>query len=223
MAARRNIGEVDLGAGSTIGGGAIGGGVPQADETTLGGGEVATQAETDTGTDDTRIVTPLKLANYSGIPAAEAFTSGVHASTDHTGITGVSDGETESVTLGSTTSISRTIPGGTLAVDNESLEFEIWGTCISTGTISFTLDATPILSLTTEASYHFGVRGTIIRTGAATQVVTAVGGSGSSGFTKTIRLNSSLTKTLSNPLDLVGAQSVGNHTFLGMTIRKWAA
>lgn len=34
----------------------------QATETVVGGGEVATQTETDTGTDDTRIVTPLKLA-----------------------------------------------------------------------------------------------------------------------------------------------------------------
>jgi len=33
----------------------------QATETAVGGGELATQAETNTGTDDTRIVTPLKL------------------------------------------------------------------------------------------------------------------------------------------------------------------
>lgn len=35
--------------------------VVQATETQLGGGEIATQAETETGTDDTRIVTPKKL------------------------------------------------------------------------------------------------------------------------------------------------------------------
>lgn len=39
---------------------------PSATETTAGIAELATQAETDTGTDDLRIVTPLKLANYSG-------------------------------------------------------------------------------------------------------------------------------------------------------------
>lgn len=39
---------------------------PSATETTAGIAELATQAETDTGTDDLRIVTPLKLANWSG-------------------------------------------------------------------------------------------------------------------------------------------------------------
>jgi hypothetical protein len=39
---------------------------PAASETTPGIAEIATQAETDAGTDDARIVTPLKLANWSG-------------------------------------------------------------------------------------------------------------------------------------------------------------
>lgn len=51
----------------------------KASETNLGGAEIATQAETDAGTDDERIVTPLKAANSPrnplgkqtvGIPAA---------------------------------------------------------------------------------------------------------------------------------------------------------
>lgn len=37
-----------------------------ASETTAGIAEIATQAETDAGTDDLRFVTPLKLATYSG-------------------------------------------------------------------------------------------------------------------------------------------------------------
>ena len=37
-----------------------------ASESTAGIAELATQAETDTGTDDARIVTPLKLASWSG-------------------------------------------------------------------------------------------------------------------------------------------------------------
>lgn len=37
-----------------------------ATETVAGVAELATQGETDTGTDDARIVTPLKLANWSG-------------------------------------------------------------------------------------------------------------------------------------------------------------
>lgn len=39
---------------------------PAASETTAGIAEIATQAETDTGTDDARMVTPLKLASYAG-------------------------------------------------------------------------------------------------------------------------------------------------------------
>lgn len=38
---------------------------PSASETTAGVAELATQAETDTGTDDARIVTPLKLKSWS--------------------------------------------------------------------------------------------------------------------------------------------------------------
>lgn len=40
--------------------------VTQATETQLGGAEVATQAEVNAGTDDTRFVTPLKLAAFAG-------------------------------------------------------------------------------------------------------------------------------------------------------------
>jgi hypothetical protein len=40
--------------------------VPPASESTAGIAAIATQAQTDAGTDDQRIVTPLKLANWSG-------------------------------------------------------------------------------------------------------------------------------------------------------------
>ena len=39
---------------------------PSASETTAGIAEIATQGETDTGTDDARFITPLKLATYAG-------------------------------------------------------------------------------------------------------------------------------------------------------------
>lgn len=45
---------------------AFGTSAPAASETTAGIAELATQAETDAGTDDLRIVTPLKLATYAG-------------------------------------------------------------------------------------------------------------------------------------------------------------
>lgn len=45
---------------------AFGSSAAPASETTAGVAELATQAETDAGTDDARIVTPLKLATYAG-------------------------------------------------------------------------------------------------------------------------------------------------------------
>ena len=39
---------------------------PAASESTAGIAEIATQVETDTGTDDSRFITPAKLANWSG-------------------------------------------------------------------------------------------------------------------------------------------------------------
>lgn len=47
--------------------GLVAGGASPASETVAGIAEIATQGETDAGTDDARIVTPLKLANYSGL------------------------------------------------------------------------------------------------------------------------------------------------------------
>jgi len=46
--------------------GVVVGAVPPATETQQGIAEIATQVETDAGVDDTRIVTPLKLANFIG-------------------------------------------------------------------------------------------------------------------------------------------------------------
>ena len=43
----------------------FGASAPSASESTAGVAEIATQGETDTGTDDQRIVTPLKLATYA--------------------------------------------------------------------------------------------------------------------------------------------------------------
>jgi hypothetical protein len=51
---------------STISWVSFGTSAPAASESTAGIAELATQAETDAGTDDARIVTPLKLATWSG-------------------------------------------------------------------------------------------------------------------------------------------------------------
>ena len=61
-------------------------GVPDATESTPGKAELATQAETDNGTDDERIVTPKKLATTTKIPAgvATALSGKVATSGDET-------------------------------------------------------------------------------------------------------------------------------------------
>lgn len=58
--------------------------VGAATESTAGIAELATQAETDTGTDDARIVTPLKLANYAGRAKRYATDVGDGSNTSYT-------------------------------------------------------------------------------------------------------------------------------------------
>lgn len=57
---------------------------PAASETTSGIAELATQAETDAGTDDARIVTPLKLANWAGRIRRYATNIGDGSATSYT-------------------------------------------------------------------------------------------------------------------------------------------
>ena len=60
---------------------AFGTSAPSASEATAGILEIATQGETDTGTDDLRAVTPLKLATYSGRKLKFAQTIGDNSAT----------------------------------------------------------------------------------------------------------------------------------------------
>lgn len=57
---------------------------PAATESTAGVAEIATQTETDTGTDDQRIVTPLKLATYAGRKLKYATDVGDGSATSYT-------------------------------------------------------------------------------------------------------------------------------------------
>jgi hypothetical protein len=57
---------------------------PAASETTAGIAELATQAEVNTGTDDLRIVTPLKLASWSGRIKKFAVSVGDGSATSYT-------------------------------------------------------------------------------------------------------------------------------------------
>jgi hypothetical protein len=62
----------------------FGTGAPAASETTAGIAEIATQAETNTGTDDLRFVTPLKLASYTGHTRKYTTTFGDGSATSYT-------------------------------------------------------------------------------------------------------------------------------------------
>lgn len=62
----------------------FGSSVGAASESTAGIAELATQAETDAGTDDLRIVTPLKLANWSDRIRKHAANIGDGSSTSYT-------------------------------------------------------------------------------------------------------------------------------------------
>lgn len=55
--------------------------VSNASETTAGKIEIATQAETDAGTDDVRAITPLKLTTWTGAPQRHQATIGDGAAT----------------------------------------------------------------------------------------------------------------------------------------------
>ncbi len=62
----------------------FGASVPEANESTAGRIEIATQSEVDTGTDDTRAITPLKLRNYSGLLRKIAQNIGDGSNTSYT-------------------------------------------------------------------------------------------------------------------------------------------
>ena len=62
----------------------FGTGAPSASETTAGIAELATQAETDAGTDDARIVTPPKLKTWSSAPKRYAADFGDGSATSYT-------------------------------------------------------------------------------------------------------------------------------------------
>lgn len=59
--------------------------IPDADETTKGIAEVATQAETNTGTDDEKILTPLKLAQSDLVQTTIAANTAKVTNANHTG------------------------------------------------------------------------------------------------------------------------------------------
>jgi len=161
------------------------------------------------------------LSNLGGLDAAS------HASTDHAGLMGVGATLTESVTLGTAASITRAVPGGTLAQNNEALEFEIWGfeTGVNQLTVTVTWGAMTLVAPLMVSNSHFVIRGMIVRTGAATQVFSATSLHGllagaASGAVGT----GTAAETLSGPVSLTATGSGGGVANIqGMLIRKWSA
>jgi hypothetical protein len=62
----------------------FGSSIPDASETTAGRIEIATQSEVNTGTDDVRAITPLKLANYTGLLRKVSVNIGDGSNTSYT-------------------------------------------------------------------------------------------------------------------------------------------
>lgn len=96
---------------------------PAASETVQGIIEIATQAETNTGTDDNRAVTPLKLASYSkyrpgNVVKADLTSVFSTASTSYTDLTGLSVSITPS-SASSRILIVATINGSTSLTSNK--------------------------------------------------------------------------------------------------------
>lgn len=154
---------------------------------------------------------------------ASLLTSTEHSSLDHSSIPGVGGGaETESVTSGSGlgNNISRTIPGGTLSADNESLDFKIIGRTNSGDNITVTFASLQVLSDSLGSSISFEINGTILRTGPNSQIVTArvsqSGGVG--GVDRTVTSGD-----MSTALTLVASDSSNQVTFDALIVRKWAA
>jgi hypothetical protein len=161
------------------------------------------------------------LTNLGGLDTSS------HAVVDHSGITGVGATATESVTLGTANSITRAVPGGTLALNNESLEFEIWGfeTGVNQITITVTWGATTLVAPLMISNAHFVLRGSIIRTGAATQIFSATSLHGQlAGAASGAVGTGTAAETLSGPVSLTAVGSGGGVANIqGMTIRKWSA
>lgn len=80
---RQTVVNLTLGT-TTVTWASFGTSAPAANETTAGIAEIATQAETDAGTDDARIVTPMKLAAWAGRIRSFAATFGDAAATQYT-------------------------------------------------------------------------------------------------------------------------------------------
>ena len=144
------------------------------------------------------------------------------------GIHSQSEAQTESVATGGVgTSLSRVIPGATLAVDDESLEFLTWGR--NTGGASIAVDITfgaaNILSFNADSGEEFLAKGTIIRSGATAQIAVShsVGDPSGADVGQVVNV-ATAAETLSGVVSLtVTGSGAGTPVIEGLIVRKWSA
>jgi len=159
---------------------------------------------------------------------AAGLDEAAHDLLDHDGLTGIpaaADGETESVTTGAGASINRVVPGGTLAVDGESMEFEVWGTTASDGSV-VTVDFAggTILTLTgISTTAPFWIRGVLVRTGATTAEFVVNSNQIQTGTGNQFVSVGGRAWTWANALTLLVSATGSGPVLRGLVIRKWAA
>lgn len=159
---------------ATVIAGVVAGAVPPANESQAGIAEIATQAETNTGTDDTKIVSPLKLATYVSAGGGDASFTDLTATgaVSFTGVTGaVSMTSTSASDLGVTgAGIDLTLDsaagrlvatGGEAAADAVRIQADnaAGGIDVDAGTGGIAVDSTGAISLDGAASSNFSVSG----------------------------------------------------------------
>lgn len=159
---------------ATVIAGVVAGAVPPANETQAGIAEIATQAETDAGTLDDKIVSPLKLANFvasGSIPGSFTDLTATGAVT-FTGVTGaLSMTSTSASSLGVTgagidltldaASGQLILTGGEAAANAVRIQADNagGGIDIDSGSLGVTLDTTGAFSLDSAATSNVTVTG----------------------------------------------------------------
>lgn len=159
---------------ATVIAGIVVGAVPPANESQAGIAEIATQAETDAGVDDTRIVTPLKLATYvsagggngsfvdltatgtvsfTGATGAYSITS---ATASDVGVTGAGIDLTIDSAAG-----QLILTGGEAAANAVRIQADdaAGGIDIDSGSAGIAVDSTGAISLDAAAASNFSVSG----------------------------------------------------------------
>lgn len=159
---------------ATVIAGVVVGAVPPANESQAGIAEIATQVETDAGTDDTRIVTPLKLATYiaAGGGSGSFVDLTATGTVSFTGATGP-----YSITSATASDVGVTGAGIDLTIDSASGQLILTGgeaaanavriqadnvgggIDIDAGTLGIAIDTTGAISLDGAAASNFSVSG----------------------------------------------------------------